>query len=57
MVTKIVDNIQVDLAGVYIKLEDDCISDKLPFCVGITLKTLRVFTCDAAGNETYVVDS
>ena len=45
LIATIKDNIQINVTKVHVRLEDDFI-DHLPFCVGLTLGTLAVCTCD-----------
>ena len=45
LVAKIIDNVQINVNGVYIRYEDS-ISSKDPFALGIVLKKLEVYTCN-----------
>ena len=45
LIASILDNIQINVRHVHVRLEDDFISG-LPFCVGITLGRLKVRTCN-----------
>ena len=45
LIATIKDNIQINVSKVHVRLEDDFIDD-FPFCVGLTLGTLAVCTCD-----------
>ena len=45
LIATITDNIQINVSKVHVRLEDDFV-DGFPFCVGLTLGSLAVRTCD-----------
>lgn len=57
LITKIIDNIQVKIENVYIRIEDDLSYPTKPFAFGFVLKLLTAFTTDKKWNFNYVADS
>lgn len=56
LVTKIVDNIQVEIGNVYIRIEDN-VSYRSKYAVGIVMRELKAITTNQKGEEEFVVDS
>lgn len=56
MVTKIIDNVQVSIKGIYIRL-DDFIASSAPYSFGIVLGDVYAQTCNANWRPEYIVDS
>jgi vacuolar protein sorting-associated protein 13A/C len=56
MATKIIDNVQVIIKGIYIRL-DDQISSIHPYSIGIVLGGVEAKTCNSRWKPEYIVDS
>jgi len=56
MVAKIVDNLQITLSGVYIRLEDDTASIS-PYSIGLVLGKVEAVTCNAVWKPQFLEDS
>ena len=54
LVTKIIDNIQVTLENVYVRLEDDISFPAKPLACGIALKKISAITTDKDWNFKYI---
>ena len=51
--SKIIDNIQIDIKNIHIRLEDHTTSGE-PWSLGITLKELKLYTCNSDWKKTYI---
>jgi hypothetical protein len=56
LVSKIVNNLQLEVTGVFIRLEDR-VSSIHPFAVGVTLKRLAAVTCNSAWKPEYIEEA
>ena len=56
LVGKIIDNVQININGVYFRYED-AVTMKDPFALGIVLKKLEVFTCNDAWEREFREDA
>ena len=57
LITKIIDNIQIKIENVYVRIEDDLSYPNKPFAFGFVLKLLTAYTTDKKWNFNYVADS
>ncbi|KAL1838057.1 hypothetical protein VTJ49DRAFT_3105 [Mycothermus thermophilus] len=57
LVTKIVDNLQVDIKNIHIRYEDAISAPGHPFSLGITLENFSAVSTDSEWNQTYIQDS
>ena len=51
--SKIIDNIQIDIKNIHIRLEDQTTSGE-PWRLGSTLKELKLYTCNSDWKQTYI---
>lgn len=56
MVAKIVDNLQISISGIYIRLEDDTASIS-PYSIGLALGKVEAVTCNAVWKPQFLEDS
>lgn len=56
LVRKIVNNLQIEINGVYIRLEDR-ISSVHPFALGLVIKRVAAVTCNSAWRPEFIEDS
>lgn len=54
-VWKVVDNVSVEVKDLHVRYEDK-VAAPMPFAVGVTLDTIKAYTCNASGDKTYVKD-
>lgn len=55
-ITKIIDNLQVNISGIYIRL-DDFVSSTAPFSIGIVLGGIEAVTCNSSWEREYIPNS
>eukprot|EP01117_Protostelium_nocturnum_P009173 TRINITY_DN3284_c0_g1_i3.p1 TRINITY_DN3284_c0_g1~~TRINITY_DN3284_c0_g1_i3.p1 ORF type:complete len:3093 (+),score=888.87 TRINITY_DN3284_c0_g1_i3:80-9358(+) len=56
IVTRLVDNIQIEIKSLHIRYEDDLTDPKNPFVCGITLESISGFSTDRFWNQKFVED-
>jgi hypothetical protein len=56
LVSKIVNNLQLEVTGVFVRLEDR-VSSIHPFALGVTLKRLAAVTCNSAWKPEYIEEA
>jgi vacuolar protein sorting-associated protein 13A/C len=55
MVTRIIDNLQVTLRNIHIRIENqDTIEENRSFSLGVTLQAADLFTTDSSWNKSYI---
>ena len=55
MITKIIDNLNVSLRNIHLRIENEDTNDQdATFSIGITLQSIDLYTTDANLKKTYV---
>jgi len=57
LVTKIVDNLQIEVVNVHVRFEDVTSNKDFPFAFGMCVESLKIQSTDAEWNPTYRTDS
>lgn len=56
LVNKIIDNIQIDIKNVYVRLEDGISNPEMPWCFGATLGSIQIYTTNDDWDRDFVTD-
>ena len=56
LINKIIDNVQIDIKNVYVRLEDDLSNPEKPWCFGATLGSISIYTANNNWERDFVVD-
>jgi hypothetical protein len=56
LVSKIIDNIQIDIKNIYIRMEDSISNTSLPWCFGATLGSISIYTTNDSWERDFVTD-
>jgi hypothetical protein len=54
MISRIIDNIQIDISNIYLRFEDSISSPKVPYSIGICLEAIQLYTCNSKWERAFV---
>jgi len=56
LISKIIDNIQIDIRNVYVRMEDGLSNPSQPWCFGMTLGSMNIYTCNDHWERDFVTE-